>query len=120
TGKKVRIHELVGALRTTTGHGELKKQLSKVQKNNKKVEVPLPQVQADRIQRSLAYEATTKDVSKWDQVVQANRRAEHLSFPLYEEKFEPVTTEKFGINFKVHVLIVEPVTCSIVVVESDS
>ncbi|XP_078001379.1 U3 small nucleolar RNA-associated protein 14 homolog A-like isoform X2 [Glandiceps talaboti] len=100
TGKKVRIHELLGTLKSTTSHGELKKQLQKIQKKNKRVETPLPQVQADRIERSLAYEKTTKAISKWEHVVQTNRRAEHLSYPLYEEKSEPATTENFVKNFK--------------------
>ncbi|XP_070568067.1 U3 small nucleolar RNA-associated protein 14 homolog A-like [Ptychodera flava] len=100
TGKKVRIHELLGTLKSTASHGELKKQLQKIQKKNKKVATPLPKVQADRIQRSIAYESTVKKISKWDHIVQANRRAEHQTFPLYEERLTAATTDDFIKSFK--------------------
>lgn len=46
------------------------------------VETPLPRVQQDRIERQVAYTQTAKDMSKWQPIVQKNRQAESLSFPL--------------------------------------
>lgn len=48
----------------------------------KVVETPLPKVQQDRIERQVAYSQTSKDISKWQPIVQKNRQAKSLSFPL--------------------------------------
>ena len=45
---KVRIHELVGALRKTTSHGALKKQLNRVQKKET-LNVPLSKPEKERV-----------------------------------------------------------------------
>ncbi|SCU83112.1 LANO_0B08350g1_1 [Lachancea nothofagi CBS 11611] len=44
--------------------------------------VPLPQRIQQRHDRRAAYEISKDEVSKWRDVVQQNRQAEHLSFPL--------------------------------------
>lgn len=45
----------------------------------KPLAVPLPQTTQDRIERSVGYEHTKTDVSKWQPVVKANREAESIS-----------------------------------------
>lgn len=49
----------------------------------------------------MAYEGVSKEVSKWDQVVQTNRKAEHLSFPLNQDVVGLQTTDQFVKKFKV-------------------
>ncbi|EJS42501.1 utp14p [Saccharomyces arboricola H-6] len=45
-------------------------------------DVPLPQRIQQRYDRKAAYEISKQEVSKWNDIVQQNRRADHLSFPL--------------------------------------
>ncbi|XP_064594449.1 LOW QUALITY PROTEIN: U3 small nucleolar RNA-associated protein 14 homolog A-like [Liolophura sinensis] len=98
---KVKLHELVGTLRDTTSHGTLKKQLRAVQKRAKVVATPLPRLEQERIQRGLAYETTSKEISKWDPVVDKNRKAEQLKFPLQQPDLKVVTrTDEFVKRFQ--------------------
>ncbi|KAF6819331.1 hypothetical protein CSOJ01_01388 [Colletotrichum sojae] len=48
----------------------------------KKLEVPLARRQQDRLQRAAAYEKANETLGRWQDTVKANRRAEHLVFPL--------------------------------------
>ena len=52
----------------------------------KVVEAPLPTVQQKQIDRSVAFEKTVKDVSKWSGIIQKNRDAEQLKFPLINQQ----------------------------------
>ncbi|PGH19874.1 hypothetical protein AJ80_03793 [Polytolypa hystricis UAMH7299] len=49
-----------------------------------KLEVPLAKRQQDRLDRTAAYEKSKETLNRWIDTVKANRRAEHLSFPLPE------------------------------------
>lgn len=74
-----------------SGFTGLKKKMSVIQGQEegsrvKVVEAPLPTYQQNQIDRSVAYEKTSKDVSKWAPVVQKNRDAERLVFPLPEQE----------------------------------
>lgn len=74
-----------------SGFTGLKKKMSVIQGKEegsrvKVVEAPLPTYQQSEIDRSVAYEKTAKDVSKWAPVVQKNRDAERLVFPLPEQE----------------------------------
>ncbi|ODH50151.1 hypothetical protein GX48_03707 [Paracoccidioides brasiliensis] len=51
---------------------------------NGKLEVPLAKRQQDRIDRAAAYEKSKEALNRWIETVKANRRADHLSFPLPE------------------------------------
>lgn len=53
-----------------------------IQKNAAAVAVPLPQRIQERHDRKAAYEISKQEVDKWQDVVQQNRQAEHLSFPM--------------------------------------
>lgn len=50
------------------------------------VEAPLPTAQQNQIDRSVAYEKTVRDVSKWSGIIQKNRDAEQLKFPLLNQQ----------------------------------
>ena len=68
----VRLHELVGALRDSGSHGNLKKQLGRIQKKNKVLQVPLAKVQQDRVSHTvmesfmcMSYRFLGSDLSSW-------------------------------------------------------
>lgn len=52
----------------------------------KKLDVPLPKRQQDRLDRAAAYEQSKETLNRWIDTVKHNRRAEHLSFPLKDPK----------------------------------
>ncbi|OJJ62454.1 hypothetical protein ASPSYDRAFT_145187 [Aspergillus sydowii CBS 593.65] len=47
-----------------------------------KLDAPLAKRQQDRIDREAAYEKSKETLGRWIETVKANRRAEHLTFPL--------------------------------------
>ncbi|KAJ6144337.1 small nucleolar ribonucleoprotein complex subunit Utp14 [Penicillium chermesinum] len=47
-----------------------------------KLDAPLAKRQQDKLDRSAAYEKSKETLDRWLETVKANRRAEHLSFPL--------------------------------------
>ena len=53
---------------------------------SKKVDVPLPKRQQDRLDRAAAYEQSKETLKRWIDTIKHNRRAEHLSFPLKDPK----------------------------------
>ncbi|XP_033741241.1 uncharacterized protein LOC117328027 [Pecten maximus] len=93
---KVRLHELVGSLKDTTSHGELKKHLRTIDKRSKVVSVPLPKHEQGKIERSVAYEKTSDELKKWDPVVKENRTAEQIVFPLNQPSLKLHTASKFA------------------------
>ncbi|KAK1978017.1 Utp14 protein-domain-containing protein [Colletotrichum cereale] len=48
----------------------------------KKLEVPLSRRQQDKLQRAAAYDKANETLTRWQETVKQNRRAEHLMFPL--------------------------------------
>jgi U3 small nucleolar RNA-associated protein 14 len=86
-GNKIQLGDLLVNLSQTATHGELKKKLMKMQE--KPLEVPLTKPQTERVQRTIAYRKATWEVSKWQPIVQRNRQAEHLFFPLKQHSFIP-------------------------------
>ena len=62
---------------------------------NKKrlLDTPLEKPEALKVKRTVNYEVTAKEMSKWDAVVEANRNASHLEFPLNQQTLtlEPAT-----------------------------
>jgi U3 small nucleolar RNA-associated protein 14 len=57
-------------------------------KKGGKLEVPLARRQQDRLDRAAAYEKSKETLDRWTDTVKANRRAEHLSFPLIDNDVE--------------------------------
>ncbi|EEP81695.1 predicted protein [Uncinocarpus reesii 1704] len=49
-----------------------------------KLDVPLSKREQDRLDRTAAYQKSKETLDRWIDTVKANRRAEHLSFPLPE------------------------------------
>lgn len=55
---------------------------------SKKLDIPLPRRQQEKLQRSAAYEKTSETLNRWTDTVKHNRRAEHLFFPLAQNKHD--------------------------------
>ncbi|OQE39244.1 hypothetical protein PENCOP_c007G05394 [Penicillium coprophilum] len=53
-----------------------------------KLDAPLAKRQQDRLDRAAAYEKSKETLNRWLETVKANRRAEHLSFPLRDPDAE--------------------------------
>ena len=51
-----------------------------------KLEPPLAKRQQDRLDRAAAFEKSKESLDRWIDTVKQNRRAEHLSFPLLDQK----------------------------------
>lgn len=77
----------VADLMPTVTDSRLKGSLKHIDPNKSKsgkLDAPLAKRQQDRIDRSAAYEKSKETLNRWIDTVKANRRAEHLSFPLPE------------------------------------
>ncbi|GBF90520.1 hypothetical protein Rsub_03516 [Raphidocelis subcapitata] len=80
-GGELRLSDLMAGL----GEGRAKlgasrKLLERLERRGGPVEAPLPRAVRERQERKAGYEATAKDVTKWQPVVKANREAPTLRF----------------------------------------
>ncbi|KAF9358269.1 hypothetical protein BGX26_002137 [Mortierella sp. AD094] len=86
--KKLDIFDLVGTVQDEAGFSSLKKNIQALESGTKKgktvetLGAPLPKIVQDRLNRQAAYDETKKEVTKWLPIVQKNRQAEHLAFPM--------------------------------------
>ncbi|XP_019617199.1 PREDICTED: U3 small nucleolar RNA-associated protein 14 homolog A-like [Branchiostoma belcheri] len=99
-GSRVHLNDLVGSLRNTNQFSKVKTQIRKMQGRQKVMEAPLVKPQAQRIERSLAYKAAKKEVSRWTPIVRQNRQAAQLVFPLHQEPVSLPTTDSMVKTFK--------------------
>ncbi|KAK6316751.1 hypothetical protein J4Q44_G00121510 [Coregonus suidteri] len=60
----------------------------------------LTKEETERIQREVAFEKTSKEVSRWQSVVLQNQKAEQLVFPLNQEPSGPKRMEKVVAGWK--------------------
>merc|ERR1712048_253924 len=94
TDSKVGLSDLVECLETDTQKlASMKNKLRNVEKTTKVLDKPLRKPEQQKVERTIAFEETSKDIGKWNSTVQKNREAEHLSFPL-----QPYTAPKPTIN----------------------
>ncbi|CAN2390593.1 maturation of SSU-rRNA, partial [Pristimantis euphronides] len=87
-GEKIDLADLINPIKNLTRLSNVKKQLNKL-KDTKSVELPLSKEETQKIQRIISYKNTSEEVSKWDNVVKENRRAEKLSFPFNDQPLKP-------------------------------
>ncbi|KAG0009830.1 hypothetical protein BGZ80_002014 [Entomortierella chlamydospora] len=86
--KKLDIFDLVSTVQDEAGFSSLKKNIQALESGTKKgktvetLSAPLPKIVQDRLNRQAAYDETKKEVGKWLPIVQKNRQAEHLAFPM--------------------------------------
>ncbi|PGG99184.1 U3 small nucleolar RNA-associated protein 14 [Blastomyces parvus] len=88
--RKLTIADLIPTISDSRMKGSLK-HLDAVASTKKskagipgKLQAPLAKRQQDRIDRAAAYEKSKETLDRWIETVKANRRADHLSFPLPE------------------------------------
>uniref|UniRef100_A0A6G1SHB4 U3 small nucleolar RNA-associated protein 14 A n=1 Tax=Aceria tosichella TaxID=561515 RepID=A0A6G1SHB4_9ACAR len=83
TEGQVTLTQMLKALDKDVAVG-IEKKLKRLSKK-KAVEKPLDDLKAAQIERIDAYSTTTKEISKWDPIVERNRSAKNLTFPLDTE-----------------------------------
>ncbi|XP_008570607.1 PREDICTED: U3 small nucleolar RNA-associated protein 14 homolog A isoform X1 [Galeopterus variegatus] len=81
SGEKLVLSDLLEPVKTSSSLAIVKKQLNRV-KSKTTVELPLNKEEVERIHREVAFRKTSQALSKWDPIVQKNRRAKQLVFPL--------------------------------------
>ncbi|NXN96714.1 UT14A protein, partial [Rhinopomastus cyanomelas] len=82
--EKLVLSELLEPIRPKSALCSVKKELNRV-KQKAAVELPLSKEEAKRVVREAAYDRTSKEVGKWQEVVLQHRRAEQLVFPLKQD-----------------------------------
>ncbi|XP_056397439.1 U3 small nucleolar RNA-associated protein 14 homolog A [Hyla sarda] len=98
-GEKIRLTDLIEPIKKETSLSKVKKQLNKF-RDKKSVELPLSKEETQKIQRVVSYKHTSEEVSKWENVVQENRRAQTLVFPLNDQSSKPVSIEDSIVGWK--------------------
>lgn len=99
-GDKLSLYDLTKGLNETVKSKVLKKQLDHIDKSKKILNAPLSKVATQRIEQKIAHEKSVKNVSKWEPIVQNNRKAETLSFPLSQAPLTIPTVDEQLINRK--------------------
>nr|XP_002720334.1 U3 small nucleolar RNA-associated protein 14 homolog A [Oryctolagus cuniculus] len=85
SGERLGLSDLIEPVKTSSSLATVKKQLNRV-KSKKTLELPLNKEEVERIHREVAFNKTSKVLSKWDPVVLKNRQAKQLVFPLEKEQ----------------------------------
>lgn len=80
--EKVAVHQLLLGLKKTESQKQIRRQVRAISRNAKVLAKPLHRPQVERAQRQVAYDKVGEEVSVWDPVVQKNRLADQLRFPL--------------------------------------
>uniref|UniRef100_A0A674EML5 UTP14C small subunit processome component n=1 Tax=Salmo trutta TaxID=8032 RepID=A0A674EML5_SALTR len=100
-GDKINLSDLIGTLdKTPSALMKTKKQLKNLQHNQSTMETPLTRKETEKIQREVAFEKTSKEVSRWQSVVLQNQKAEQLVFPLNQEPSGPKRIEQVVAGWK--------------------
>ena len=92
---KLELNQLLENVPESHTTKKLKRKIKKVENTTKQLSAPLPKPTSERIQRKVEYKKTSEEVTKWDHIVQKNRKASHLSFPLNQEPFHIKTVDEF-------------------------
>uniref|UniRef100_A0A4W4G985 UTP14C small subunit processome component n=1 Tax=Electrophorus electricus TaxID=8005 RepID=A0A4W4G985_ELEEL len=99
--EKINLCDLLGTMEKTPGApSKTKKQLRNLQNCKETLELPLSKQQTEKIQRTVAYEKSTKEVSRWESVIIQNQKAEQLVFPLKQEPAGPKRMEQVVAGWK--------------------
>lgn len=92
---QVTLTQMLKALDKDVAAG-VEKRLKKLSKK-KALQKPLDKTKAEQVERRAAYSASSKEVSKWEPIVDRNRKATQLKFPLDQEpNVLPTTAEAIG------------------------
>ncbi|XP_060719092.1 U3 small nucleolar RNA-associated protein 14 homolog A [Tachysurus vachellii] len=97
-GEKIKLSDLLGSMEKAPN--TTKKQLKKLQNSKETLELPLSRQQSEKIQRSVAYERSSNEVSRWESVIRQNQKAEQIIFPLKQETSRPKRVEQVVAGWK--------------------
>ncbi|KAM7338476.1 hypothetical protein ACRRTK_001960 [Alexandromys fortis] len=99
SGEKLALSDLLEPVKPSSSLTAVKKQLSRV-KSKKTLDLPLNKGEVEQIHREVAFSKTSQILSKWDSVVQKNREAEQLVFPLEKEPASFAPIEQVFLDWK--------------------
>ncbi|XP_053228998.1 U3 small nucleolar RNA-associated protein 14 homolog A-like [Podarcis raffonei] len=91
--EKVLLSELLQSASSSPALGSIQKQLKKAQ-HKKTIQLPLSKEENEQVVREAAYTQTSQALAKWHPLVQQNRRAEQLVFPLQQESVNVTAIEE--------------------------
>ncbi|KAL1771058.1 U3 small nucleolar RNA-associated protein 14-like B [Sigmodon hispidus] len=83
SGENLGLSDLLESATALSSLAAVKKQLLRVR--SKTLAVPLDKKEAEQVHREAAFSKTSQMLSKWDPIVQKNREAEQLVFPMEKE-----------------------------------
>ncbi|KAM9850721.1 U3 small nucleolar RNA-associated protein 14 homolog A [Aulostomus maculatus] len=94
-GEKINLSDLIGSMdKTPSVSSKAKKHLKSLQQANKTIESPLSRQESERIQRDVAFQKASTEVTRWQSVIHQNQKAEQLVFPLNQEPPGPKPMER--------------------------
>ncbi|XP_049596714.1 U3 small nucleolar RNA-associated protein 14 homolog A [Syngnathus scovelli] len=100
-GDKINLTDLLNSMNKVSAvSNNSKKQLKNLQRSKKTIECPLSRQESERIQRDLAFQKVSSEVTNWESVIKQNRTAEQLIFPLNQEPSGPMPAEKVVTGWK--------------------
>lgn len=100
SGGDVTMENIIESLgRESARFGDLKKKLGKLGKT-KKIAAPSASIVETRAERKAGYEQSKVALSKWSTIVQENRQAKSISFPLDAAKHIKSTTASLNATFE--------------------
>ncbi|CAB1417864.1 unnamed protein product [Pleuronectes platessa] len=101
-GDKMDLSELIVTVdKNPAVPAKTKKQLKNLEQSKKTIECSLSKQESERIQRDVAFQKASTEVSKWKGVIKQNQRAEQLLFPLNQEPTGPKAMERVVTRWKV-------------------
>ena len=100
-GDKINLSDLIQTVaKTPAVSAQTKSHLKKLKLQEKTVDSPLTKPETERIQRDIAFQKTTEDVSRWQSIVKKNQKAEQLVFPLTQEFTGPKPLDQVVCGWK--------------------
>ncbi|XP_066992419.2 U3 small nucleolar RNA-associated protein 14 homolog A [Anabrus simplex] len=99
-GNAVHLLDLAKALKQRSDHVKIGSKLKAIRRKGRTLPKPLEKPVAERIQRTVGFNKVRKQVSRWEPIVQKNRIADHLSFPLSQGRVSFDSSREFFKRFK--------------------
>ncbi|KAL5218186.1 hypothetical protein ABZP36_018870 [Zizania latifolia] len=76
----VTIHDLLNNIQDKPGYSKIRKRVQQQEKKPMVVQPPLPKMEREKLERSVVYQESRKEVTKWEPIVKRNREAPTLYF----------------------------------------
>ncbi|XP_030199747.1 U3 small nucleolar RNA-associated protein 14 homolog A [Gadus morhua] len=100
-GEKINLSDLIQTIaKTPAVSAQTKSHLKKLKLEEKTVDSPLTKPETERIQRNVAFQKSSEEVSRWQSIVKQNLKAEQLVFPLNQEAPGPKPLEQVVCGWK--------------------